>query len=703
MTPLTEPKAQVIGVPDDIAGELPVAIIQPLDLGPLPVDQLQALVQASLGAQNVPVTYLTLQDLGIDAFPTTTSGKVRKDKLRTTVIRYLSAQAVANDVEKQTTMTTLDSNEQLLVQTFAKITGQPAETVSVDTPIASLTDSINILRFQAQLKKLTSKNITTEDVLRAASVRALAQQLNRVPNSDQSSHFNTIREGPPTTAEMVHAQGQDSQALRTRLATEPLLTKLGMSWLDVEDVFPMPDLSSRYFEAVRAKAYTIRMAFVARSASKSKLRRALEATLEQWPMFRVFAVKLDKQPLFVTVRAGRKWSEATITEVTDLNNPEDLCSVSSPIVEKNNVQPSNGGPLAQFVIANIRSTGTAGLMILAHHSPHDAISLGAFGEDLEQMLAGGSEIEPRTPFKIFADMYYQLSSSLLSQIAVAFHVNRLSGIGSLGEACWPRQRCVGWHIGDDDGYKVPIGVDAALSTERKPIDNDAGDAGRVGIQKTAHLNDLGELRSKHNVSAPVLFKAACALLNSHLTLSREVLFSNSQSGRQWPFLDPSIAKYLPNPVTIAGNTITAALNRIQVHPHETVGSFLARLEEEQRLLTTHAHAPLPSIISQLSPSDAAAYITGGRRQLLNWNPSLADTVTEKSNEMRLVQLTGDTELMLLWHCGMLGGHVGSVHMQWDGCQVGKMEVQGWADGFVKALAWVARLDNWDRKIEELEW
>ena len=210
------------------------------------------------------------------------------------------------------------------------------------------------------------------------------------------------------------------------------------------------------------------------------------------------------------------------------------------------------------------------------------------------------------------------------------------------------------------------------------------------------------LRSKHKISAPVLFKAACALLNSHLSLSREVLFINTQAGRQWPFLDPSIAKHLPNPVTIAGYTLSSVLNRIQVSLEETVGSFLTRLEAEQQLLTIHAHAPKGPIASQLEPDDAAVH-WAGHRQLLNWNTSVFESLTDKSRELRLVEVRGYTEVMLQWHCGIIEADVAKILVTWDGCQAGKTEVQEWADGFMKALQWVSQVQNWERKIEDLVW
>lgn len=184
----------------------------------------------------------------------------------------------------------------------------------------------------------------------------------------------------------------------------------------------------------------------------------------------------------------------------------------------------------------------------------------------------------------------------------------------------------------------------------------------MGSQDIARLIDLGELCFKHEVSASVLLKASCALLDSHLTLTREVLFKNIQAGHQWPFLNALVIQHLPRSVRIAKDALAAVLNRIEIYPEETVGSGGSFLVCQQRLLTTHAHSPISSTTSQLNPDDAAAFLAG-RKQLLNWNPSSAETVTENGKEMRVVQLHVYTAVMLEWRCGMLEADMASVRVK----------------------------------------
>lgn len=145
------------------------------------------------------------------------------------------------------------------------------------------------------------------------------------------------------------------------------------------------------------------------------------------------------------------------------------------------------------------------------------------------------------------------------------------------------------------------------------------------------------------------------------------------------------------------------MNRIQVHREERAGVFLARLEEEQQLLTKHAHAPTAAISAQLNSGDNAAF-HAGRRQLLNWNPGLAKLFEgDGKSKGQLVQVEGFTEVMLEWHCGIIGLNTAVVVAQWDGAQFGKASVEKWVEDFMTALRWLAKEANWEKTLGDLDW
>lgn len=669
---------------------------------------MQRFVELELGQSKMPTAFLTLEDLGIQAFPSTTSGKIRKQDLRQLVLAHLTIQ---HQQQKEKTpqklmvaTTDTKSVESALLQILSTLIGLREQSIPRDIAIYNLTDSINILRFQAAIRQRLNKNVATSDIMSAGNIKDLAELVTSPMGSRHTVDYAPKREGPPQTEDMVHTQGERSLSWRTRQVIEPILLKLNSAWSEVEDIFPIPDLSSRAFETTRPMAFSIRASFLARSASRDQLRLAIEATVQQWEMFRSIAVTVDNRALFVTLRAGGRWSKAAITETHDVKTPQDINSLGLAHGEKISVHPRTGGPLARFFIANIRSTGTAGLLIIAHHSIFDNLSFQAFNSDLESYLANNPPTWARTPYKLFADMYFQHSTSLPAQISVSFHVNRLRGVSSSQRNIWPPQRCVGWHIGDDHGYQVSPAADPTLARERTQIDKDGGTTGLMGIKTLMRLEDLSLIRTTHRISTPVLFKAACAMLNTRLSGTQEALFANTQAGRTWPFMDPTVAPFLPDAITVAGSTLALAMNRIGVYGYETTGDFLTRLEEEQQALTAHAHAPTASIAAQLNAADSAAFLSG-RRQLMDWNLS---TLSEgggegAEKEMRALRVEGFTETMLCWHCGMAGPDVVNLIARWDGSQFGRAEVEGWVTLFIKAMGWVAAVENWERRMSDFVW
>ena len=326
------------------------------------------------------------------SFPMTTSGKVRKTELREEVLEYVSAQAMST-VQQQselicasTTTNGAAPTVSLLVRTLAKLIGQPEKFIPREQPLTTIIDSINILRFQARVEKATGKVVSLDDLLGNHSISALAVRMDELPKS-KSSHVETpARQGRPTAADMVHTHGDRDCALRTQAVTGALLARHGLSWLDVEDIFPIPDLSSRGFQAKRPLAFSMRMTTIFSSYSTILLRGALEKTLRRWSMFRSLAMKFDNTALFVTVRPSEAMSQASVVILPEFESVDQLCNLRFSKADDNNVHFNSGGPLARFAITSIKSANCRGLMMLVHHAIYDAISLQAFGRDLESNI-----------------------------------------------------------------------------------------------------------------------------------------------------------------------------------------------------------------------------------------------------------------------------------------------------------------------------
>ena len=655
-------------------------------------------VRQEIGEIYCPARYLLLEDIGLARFPMTTSGKVRKVELAERVKEYLQNQTSQKVPLPQ-------NDEEALCEVLAFLLGQTPESLPRKKPLQELADSITLLRLVAYVRRDLSKEITIEDVLGSTTIQNLARHLSKLgvlSTPDQSVHQN-VREGPPAASEMVHTHGEDYRAANTRETTDAVLRSMGMSWEnDVEDVFPVFGAAMKFLANTRNYGSTVRVAFIARTADISKINWAIRESLKQWAIFRSVSVWFDETiRLFIILRLNSNWSRMAILEHSDVESPEDLRRIAPP---KDAASVRAPGPLIRIIIARVRSTNTAGLVVIASHAVLDAVSMGAWREDLQQLLSDtNARAQVRTPYKLFADIYYAHRNSLDAQLGVAYHVNKLKGLDAHKSALWPQQRCPGWFIGNDSGWQPSALENGFGGSERKQLDEGGWRVGYEGINQFRPLHDLAQLWSAHKISVPVVFKAACVLLNSHMTGKSTVLFANSQAGRQWPFLQDSVSRYLPNPFTIAGPTLASAINNITINANESVGDLLSRLEHEQQALTKYSHTPMTDVLSQLSSADRGVAIEAGR-QLFNWQPNWrGQALRAASSELQTIQIEGHTDRGVAWHCGMMDAEEARLRVQWDGAQLGAAEMKLRAEEFLRLVEWLQKPASWDENVNNFVW
>jgi hypothetical protein len=95
-------------------------------------------------------------------------------------------------------------------------------------------------------------------------------------------------------------------------------------------------------------------------------------------------------------------------------------------------------------------------------------------------------------------------------------------------------------------------------------------------------------------------KVALAAVTTKYTKKSYTLSGQSQAGRTWSFLlDWQAACMLPA-MGVDGLTVQGTLNRIPVHPNETILSMFSRLQAEQQHLNKHAYAPQHHLIAALN-------------------------------------------------------------------------------------------------------
>ena len=251
------------------------------------MEAMQEIVIQDLGQIHSPARYLKIQALGLETFPMTTSGKICKSDLKKHVAEYLQGERRQDDQN--------DKIANDLAHIFASILGTTPGSLFWDKHFQEQADSINLLRLVAHVKRDLSKEITLKDVLQAESLQGLGKRLENIDMVSNAENTSLERVGgvPPTMRDMVHTHGDESRACKTREGTAEVLQSMGMSWDDVEDIFPVSGGALNDLANTRAYASALRTTFVARTADVAKLDWAIRTSLIQWALFRSISVWFD--------------------------------------------------------------------------------------------------------------------------------------------------------------------------------------------------------------------------------------------------------------------------------------------------------------------------------------------------------------------------------------------------------------------------
>lgn len=324
-----------------------------------------------------------------------------------------------------------------------------------------------------------------------------------------------------------------------------------------------------------------------------------------------------------------------------------------------------------------------------NHVAHDAMALqGLLFPDLDLALSDPSSLKDHTPYKIFADTYYSLSTSLPARQGIDFHVKHLRDITSQQKAAaWPPQRAPGWVLGPRRGW-IPLREDVTAAGQAGysnptglPLEEDPArrsDGGSAPVAWRGELPGLNAFRTSvgEGLTNPVIAKVALALLNVYHTGHTHALFGSVQAGRaSLPFVPASLGEALAaadvNPADMPGPMFQRTANLIRVDRAETVGDLLRRVQELQNGQTRHCHAPLDAICEALGPEGGEMVLDTCRRLLLNWVPGLGAMDRNPFKNMELLDSRSRADLGIMFFAGT-GGKAGQdliLKVIWDDANV----------------------------------
>lgn len=683
--------SQVVGIPDDVAGEVPVAVVKMVNGCNVSKTLLQEHVIRCLGATFALERVIDLRDLGIDDFPRTATGKVRK-----VIIRRLVQELLGRESKKSADFTNPESTEAALTLIWARLLGMPGDRILPTMSLEGIVDSVTVMRFRHQVKNELGKIISLAELNENTNIKAQAQVLDsRKGRLLAGVSYRTSRQSAPGVSDVVHASGDSVEFSHIREVVEQKLDGLGLSWdRDVEDILPTWDFGQLMLDQSGLRSGRFRVAFTCPNATRNQLRTALERTLSNHDILRTLAVRHGSlHHSHVIIRPSSRWFELAITNAESVGDLEDLRTLELSRREHENITSSTV-PLFHITVSFVESQGSAAFIVYGNHSVFDAISISMFQEDLQSLLINESAvIPPRTSYSIFANAYYSHRASVQSQISLKHHVSRLRGIGKLRDALWPTS-CSS-QVLEGEGTSHRHDESSPQKSCDRILFEGSMSQGVKGFTRRAKVTPMGKLQSEHKVSHAVVIKAAVALLNIQQTGQPHALFANTQLCRAWPFLEQQIADFLPDPMDIPGPTIEYVFNKIAVHQEELVLVLLQRMQSEQDGLTEHARAPILALREQLGDEDGDMLVEILRRQFFQYAPLLQ---SEKDSSVQLVDWQGHGDIAIAWNCGMVDAETFQMLVTYNDAVFRAAEVEDLLDCLMRIIRWIGDPESWKKTV-----
>ena len=655
--------------------------------------ELQEHVIRNLGPTFALERVIDLRDFGIDDFPRTATGKVRKVDIRRLVQELLERES-----NTSIDSTNPESTEATLTRIWARFLGMPGDRILPTMSLEGIVDSVTVMRFRHQVRSELGKVISLEELNENTTIKAQARILDGKKEKllGGVSHIMS-RRSAPGVGDVVHACGDPVKFTHIREAVERKLHGLGLSWdSDVEDVLPVWDFGQFMLDPSGLRSGRFRVAFTCSNVTPNQLRTALERTLSNHGILRTLAVRHGSlHHSHVIIRPSSRWFKVAITNAKAVGDLEDLRTLPLSSSEHEIPTPSVVS-LFHITVAFVESQRSAAFVVYGNHSVFDATSLSMFLEDLDKMLVNERAVLPtRTSYSLFAIAYHSHRASVQSQISLKHHVSRLKGIGELRDALWPTRYSSQVMKGEKTSHELDEGS-PQMSCDRILFEGGTSQ-GVKGFTRRAKLNAMGKLQSEHKVSHAVVIKAAVALLNIQQTGKSHALFANTQLCRSWPFLEKQIADFLPDPMDIPGPTIEYVFNKVEIRPEELVLALLQRMQSEQDGLTEHARTPILALREQLGEEDGNMLVEILRRQFFQYAPLMQ---SEKGSPVQLIDWQGHGDVAIAWNCGMVDAETFHMLVTYNDAVFQPAEVENILECLMQIIQLIADPEKWDKTVRD---
>ncbi|UKZ76168.1 hypothetical protein TrVFT333_003864 [Trichoderma virens FT-333] len=699
----------VVGVPDDIAGQVPVAIVKITS----EVSKGKVMDKAKLlGPQYALDAVYTLEELGIECVPVTSIGKPKKAILADIVTKQrLANQTKTLKMKKKDEVSLLETQ---LREIWDQLVGvRPSKT----DDIFSLADSITLLRYCDAVLRVLGRQLYLQDLSKNATIEKQAKLLvsRDAPTATETEiEKRSIAEiyQPEDGCISLPKRGQDYSPNQNPLfgdrgkydllaAAQEQIKRFGLDGSDVEDVIPIRGSMYRTIVGQRPQSYRIRLAFRIRDATISQIYNGLFRWIASRPLLRTVLLGTQGLLYHTVVRHSQHLFQKLVSEVEVRTEKE-----AKEVYEDSSEDTHSLMFMFSAIIIKIKETGQYLLRITYSHSIADALTLLPWHRDLDRLIHNSSIIIPaQTPYRLFADLLTEYQDSLPAQRAVSFHVQRLRGISRYKSALWPKQLSPGMMIGNDRSSFYAAEREAVRDQIWKGEWQAKADEFQFPRRsRIVRLPNMAKMRNLYNLE-PVLFtKCALTLFNVLQTKSSVALFTSWESARSWPFVPEWIANSLPPAMSIDGPTVEWILNMFEIKREETLIDLIQRMVLEQEQIRRHEHAPWEKVVQELREEGSVA-IDASFRQSFVWDVSMGVAASRGFRSdfetLEPVARYDWPDCGLFWNAFMVNGDNLFFIASWDTAQLNAEQVDGYCDGLADVMRRLANEENWGRKIGDV--
>jgi aryl carrier-like protein len=254
---------QIVGAPDEIAGEVPVAIAHG-KFDAQTAREVQTTILTSMGPIHVPDEVIQLGDLGMDEYPRTMAGKIKKTELAELVRKY------RNKRDQSETNGVGSVLEKEVVDIWSRAIGRDPKHIELDALISDFADSITVMRVRDKIKRQTGKSLSLAEMAQAGTLTGQIKLLQQKSVSQESTSrkLRRQRDGPPGIEDMVHLVEDPELFEATKELIMKTISPYGLRWEDVSDVLPVYDFASVLAETGIFNSWNFKMAVLPKTVNE---------------------------------------------------------------------------------------------------------------------------------------------------------------------------------------------------------------------------------------------------------------------------------------------------------------------------------------------------------------------------------------------------------------------------------------------------